>query len=258
MLLMTQAGGLILKAYGIPEDLWPAGGGSNSGPRLVSCAGQKDIDIPSVGIDDALGGWLAAEHRVSLGHRDIIHVCGPLQVHGFERRYLGLCQALKSAGLPIQGARNFTGPLSTEFGLDVAARIADSVHRPTAIFVHNDKAATGLLHGLARARLDDTDVLLWWGHAAQGAVEDHVVNRVADAVWGGMSLIPPHSTHFSKIFEKLMETPRNLAWREAGERERLRVTEPGHPIARGLPDHFEPDQQDAHQTDRLWRCLELE
>ena len=101
-------------------------------------------------------------------------------------------------------------------------------------------------HGLGGSRLDDTDVLIWWGHAAHGAVSDEVVERVAQAVWGGMGLICLHSAHFSKPFKRLMGTPCNLCWREAGERERLWVVAPNHPIAAGLPPHFELEQEEMY------------
>ncbi len=101
-------------------------------------------------------------------------------------------------------------------------------------------------HGLPQSRLDETDVLVWWGHAAHGEVDDAIVERVADAVYGGMGLILLHSAHFSKIFKKLMGTPCNLTWREAGERERLWVTSRHHPIAQGLPKHFELEQEEMY------------
>lgn len=101
-------------------------------------------------------------------------------------------------------------------------------------------------HGLPEARLAETDVLLWWGHAAHGDVEDAVVERVAEAVWSGMGLIVLHSGHFSKIFKRLMGAPCNLTWREAGERERLWVTSRNHPIAAGLPDHFELENEEMY------------
>lgn len=112
------------------------------------------------------------------------------------------------------------------------------------------KAVTATLqepeHGLTQQRVDETDVLLWWGHAAHGDVADDVVDRVAAAVWAGMGLILLHSSHFAKIFKKLMGTPCNLTWREAGERERLWVTARQHPITRGLPDHFELEHEEMY------------
>lgn len=94
-------------------------------------------------------------------------------------------------------------------------------------------------HGLPQSRLDDTDVLLWWGHKAHPEVDDAVVERVAQRVFEGMGLIVLHSGHFSKIFKRLMGSPCSLRWREAGERERMWVVNPSHPIAQGLGPQIE-------------------
>ena len=101
-------------------------------------------------------------------------------------------------------------------------------------------------HGLTVDRLAKADVLLWWGHAAHGEVDDRIVDRVAEAVWAGMGLIVLHSGHFAKIFKRLMGTPCNLSWREAGERERLWCVNPSHPIAQGLPAHFELEHEEMY------------
>ncbi|RED64059.1 ThuA domain-containing protein [Cohnella lupini] len=93
-------------------------------------------------------------------------------------------------------------------------------------------------HGLSEEILNDTDVLLWWGHVAHDKVSDEVVNRVHQRVMDGMGLIVLHSGHFSKIFKKLMGTGCDLKWREANEKERIWVVNPAHPIAAGLPEHF--------------------
>ncbi len=89
-------------------------------------------------------------------------------------------------------------------------------------------------HGLTEEVLAATDVLYWWGHTAHQKVDDAIVERVAAKVHEGMGLIVLHSGHFSKIFKRLMGTPCALKWREAGERERLWVINPAHPIAEGI------------------------
>lgn len=101
-------------------------------------------------------------------------------------------------------------------------------------------------HGCSEADLAKTDVLVWWGHAAHGEVKDDVVERIARHVWQGMGLIVLHSGHFSKIFKRLMGSPCALSWREAGERERLWVVNPGHPIAKGLPAYFELGMEEMY------------
>ena len=94
-------------------------------------------------------------------------------------------------------------------------------------------------HGLTKRVLDETDVLVWWGHAAHGKVRDTVVERILARVWEGMGFIALHSAHYSKPFMRLMGTSCSIIWREAGERERLWVCNPAHPIARGIDRYFE-------------------
>ncbi len=152
MLLMNQAGGLILNTPGFPGDLMPEGGDSRyRGPPLVSCGGHGSLSVPVVRIDDALGGRLAAAHVLELGHRHIIQVSGPRAASSFDLRHIGFNEALESAGIPVRTDQFLEGRLSTEFGLQAARAILERDALPTAIFVHNDETAVGLMHGLANA-----------------------------------------------------------------------------------------------------------
>jgi trehalose utilization protein len=101
-------------------------------------------------------------------------------------------------------------------------------------------------HGLTEERLARTDVLTWWGHRRHREVSDEVVDRVERRVRAGMGLIVLHSGHYSKIFKRLMGTPCSLIWRVAGERERLWVCDPAHPIAKGLGAHFELPHEEMY------------
>jgi trehalose utilization protein len=100
-------------------------------------------------------------------------------------------------------------------------------------------------HGLSVAAVAETDVLVWWGHAAHDEVEDEVVDRVQDAVLGGMGLLVLHSAHYSKIFRRLMGTSCSLLWRNDGDQELIWTVDPSHPIAAGVP---QPIVIDAHET----------
>ncbi|MBO4220530.1 MAG: ThuA domain-containing protein [Clostridia bacterium] len=95
--------------------------------------------------------------------------------------------------------------------------------------------------GLTDEVLNDTDVLIWWGHIRHGDVPDNVVNRVRKSVLKGMGLIVLHSGHHSKIFRALMGTSCNLSWREDGDLERIWTINPAHPIAKGIGRYFELD-----------------
>lgn len=94
-------------------------------------------------------------------------------------------------------------------------------------------------HGLSETLLNDTDVLLWWGHIAHDQVADEIVDRVQNRVLKGMGLIVLHSGHYAKIFKRLMGTGCGLTWREADETERLWVVNPAHPIVQGIDRYIE-------------------
>jgi len=136
---------------------------------------------------------------------------------------------------------------------DVAAIYPDGIHNTIAGFLrpHPDlEVRTATLeepeHGLTEAVCRDTDVLLWWGHAAHDRVDDAVVARVHRRVLEGMGLVALHSAHISKVFTRVLGASGVLIWREAGERERVWVTNPGHPIAAGLGDCIEIEHSEMY------------
>jgi trehalose utilization protein len=101
-------------------------------------------------------------------------------------------------------------------------------------------------NGLSDSVLSATDVLIWWGHMAHGEVRDEVASRVQNRVLQGMGFIALHSAHLSKPFVRLMGTSCLLRWREAGEKERLWVVEPGNPIVDGLGPYFEIPHEEMY------------
>ena len=100
-------------------------------------------------------------------------------------------------------------------------------------------------HGLTKEVLDHTDVLVYWSHMAQEDFSDRVAERIHRAVLQGMGLVALHSAHYSKMMKKLLGTSMTLRWRH-GDRERLFVTCPSHPIARDLLDYFELPMEEMY------------
>jgi LacI family transcriptional regulator, repressor for deo operon, udp, cdd, tsx, nupC, and nupG len=108
---------------------------------------------PSLGVDDAPGIRAAVEHLVSLGHRLIAHVSGPLSmVHGDSRR-TAWASALEDAGLPHDLC--VEADFSAESGAAATRRLLDLPDRPTAIVYANDLMA---MAGLAVAHSRGVDV----------------------------------------------------------------------------------------------------
>ena len=93
-------------------------------------------------------------------------------------------------------------------------------------------------HGLTDKVLNNTDVLIWWGHARHAAVSDEIAEKVKNRVLEGMGFIPLHSAHLCKPFKLLMGTICRAKWRD-NDRERIWVVDPTHPIAEGLPEYID-------------------
>lgn len=101
-------------------------------------------------------------------------------------------------------------------------------------------------HGLTDEVLENTDVMLWWGHKAHGEVQDEIAAKVQQRVLAGMGLIVLHAGHNSKVFKRLMGTNCSLKWRVADEKERLWNIAPGHPITKGIGEYITLEKEEMY------------
>lgn len=135
----------------------------------------------------------------------------------------------------------------------VTAVYPQGLHETIAGFLNQDgdiTAKTAVLseseQGLSEAVLDNTDVLIWWGHVYHHLVEDRIAQRVIEHVQRGMGAIFLHSAHKSKPFMGLLGTSGSLCWREANERTRIWTAAPAHPITAGVPENFVIDHEEMY------------
>jgi LacI family transcriptional regulator len=101
--------------------------------------------VPSVVIDSPDGIGQAVEHLVSLGHRDIVYVSGPVTSWSNQARWQAMRRAADKHGLEVRKV----GPFPP--GRDSGTAAADAVLNTgaTACVVFNDLLAIGLLTRLA-------------------------------------------------------------------------------------------------------------
>ena len=135
----------------------------------------------------------------------------------------------------------------------IAAVYPKGIHRAIAEFLEPEEdftVKTVTMYdehcGITKELLDETDVLIWWGHVAHHMVPDEVATLVRNAVHEGMGAIFLHSAHFSKPFCSLMGTPCALTWRESGDTETLWVIDPAHPITRGIDRYFQIEHEETY------------
>lgn len=118
-------------------------------PVVFVGARARDLAICSVSLDDEKTAYDATWHLISLGHRKIAMITGPLAEDCCNDRTKGYKQALGEAGIPINPDYIIEGDWSATSGQDALMALAERGNIPTAIFAQNDRMALGVLH-LAR------------------------------------------------------------------------------------------------------------
>jgi len=127
---------------------------------------------------------------------------------------------------------------------DAKALYPNGIHAFVKSFLETDDVKVTLAslyddeQGLPDDVLNNTDVLMWWGHMKHKEVSDELTEKIRQRVYSGMGFIAIHSAHHSKPFKAILGTTGNLTW---GREQKGIVwnVAPSHPITEGIPAHFE-------------------
>ena len=119
---------------------------------------DEDGSLPAVVSDDMLGMNLAVDHLVSIGHRRIAHLSGPLALSTGSLRQAGFRQAMAAHGLEPAGYAECDA-YSCDAGEDGTRRLLGTAAEFTAIVAANDLIALGAIQALqAQGRRVPQDV----------------------------------------------------------------------------------------------------
>ena len=118
---------------------------------VVDHRGELGPDVPSVGATNWLGGRLATEHLLSLGHRRIAIISGDASLRCSRDRIAGYRAALEDAGVAIDAELIRPGAFIQQTGYEQTCALLDLAEPPTAIFAGSDTQAMGVYAAL-RAR----------------------------------------------------------------------------------------------------------
>lgn len=113
------------------------------------------LEIDSVSIDNALGTSLATRHLLSLGHRRIAFISGPISTVSRSDRLQGFKSTMAEAGIAVDPELVWEGAMISTFGDIEGAQLGRSAARdllqradpPTAIVALNDMYALGACAG---------------------------------------------------------------------------------------------------------------
>ena len=120
-------------------------------PMVVVARAVRHRAVDVVRTDDDAGIHQAVDHLVDLGHTRIAHIDGGRAPGSAERRR-GYREALQRHNLG-DATCILPGGLTEDDGAAAAQTLLDTVPRPTAVTVFNDRCATGVLDVLWRAGL---------------------------------------------------------------------------------------------------------
>lgn len=115
--------------------------------------GQVDIDVPSVGATNWVGGFTATEHLVQLGHTRVAMIGGPEALLSSKARAAGYRAALEAAGISFDPALYRTGDYLPGRGGEATRELLALTEPPTAIFAGSDLQALGAYRAVREAKL---------------------------------------------------------------------------------------------------------
>ncbi|BEP59987.1 LacI family DNA-binding transcriptional regulator [Variovorax sp. V213] len=119
------------------------------GLRIPTVLVDREIADPACDLVETAhmqGGLLAVRHLLSLGHKRIACIGGPVGVMPSEQRIEGWRMALAEAGAtPNADALLWRGGFTSQGGYEAMHAILRTEHAPSAVFVCNDLMAIGAL-----------------------------------------------------------------------------------------------------------------
>jgi LacI family transcriptional regulator len=120
-------------------------------PVVMIDRNVPNVEIDAVLTDHQLGGFLATQHLLELGHTRIACIAGPSSITPSAERITGYRRALEQAALPYDEKLVLRGDYHPQSGFELTQAILKMDPRPTAIFALNDLMALGALRAAAEA-----------------------------------------------------------------------------------------------------------
>jgi DNA-binding LacI/PurR family transcriptional regulator len=119
----------------------------------------SDLLVDAVATDNRKGAEMCIRHLLTLGHRKIAIITGPMDVKTAQERLAGYKAALRDARLPADPELILEGDFRLQSGHRLAKALLLRKHRPSALFVSNGMMALGVVQALEEVGLDcPTDI----------------------------------------------------------------------------------------------------
>lgn len=98
-----------------------------------------------VEIDNYKAGYLASQHVIDLGHKNIAWIGGPLSFSTYHNRYDGFCKAIADTSLNIYDSNIYMTDTSLKSITSAFQKLINQQHPPTAICTGSDSIAMDVI-----------------------------------------------------------------------------------------------------------------
>ena len=122
-------------------------------PKVLVDREVDELAVDLVEVNHEVGGHLAMQHLLQLGHRRVACITGPLTLSSALQRLQGARRALREAGVSPAPAYEATADFTSEGGHAAMQRLLLLPVAPSAVFACNDLMAIGAICAAAAAGL---------------------------------------------------------------------------------------------------------
>jgi LacI family transcriptional regulator len=114
-------------------------------PLILFDRAEESLGVHSVKIDDYKGGYMATEHLIQNGYRNIGHIAGLQHVQIFKDRFRGYRDALLANGMQFNETMVYYGKNSIESGGEGMQHLLNNNSKIDAVFCIEDFTALGAM-----------------------------------------------------------------------------------------------------------------
>ncbi len=144
-LVDRRADGVLIMSSSVSDDWLDELVAANMAAIVLDWAGRRMPGVSTIEVDFRPGIEEAAAHLLSLGHRRLAHVAGPLNLKTCRDRRDAYLKGLSVGGVRPEDVLIATGELTIEGGRQAWQLLSEQRRAPTAIFCANDLMALGVL-----------------------------------------------------------------------------------------------------------------
>lgn len=117
-------------------------------PLILFDRVHEKLKVPTVTLDDFKAGYMATQHLIDQGYKNIAYVTTLHQIRIFNDRLKGYKAALAANNLPLHEENIIFGGLSIKDGRFGAGKLIRSADKPDAIIAADDFTALGVIKKL--------------------------------------------------------------------------------------------------------------